>query len=297
MKKTKEPTLRVLMATSDKDVADMKKAAKVGKPPMYFSLPKGSNKGGSKDDAVIFTHEGLHAYAKILTGPDPDQSFGKRPVWRAKVGEIQLVPFTENAIIEKRIPEWKWINHPRRSFCTPDHEIAQKLRELVNERLGKNVASSNAISAIDNDTAATKSGAGYQSDKAKRDTCENYAMNWARKHYEKKGFTVETKSTTHPFDLLCINGAIIIHVEVKGTTTDGSEVELTIGEVKDARNKSWRSDLFVVSNIELTPLGKTYIPSGGEEFFFANWRPEVKDLEAIRYRYKVPASAPIRNRK
>lgn len=291
-------TLRVLMATSDQDVADLKeKATSDGR--MFFSLPM---KSRPNDDAVIFTHEGLYAYAKILTEPEPDHSFGKRPVWRAYVGEIKLIrpviktdEITGNDELEPAVEGWKWPTHPRRSFCTPAEEYAKTLRELVYKRLGKRVAPAK-LSQQDNEdaTSAKSSSAGYQSDQAKRDACEDYAMVLAEKHYKKKGFTVENKSSTQSYDFLCTKGKLVVHVEVKGTTTDGSEVELMIGEVKNARAKGWRTDLFVVSNIKLKKTNDVFVPSGGKERVLEDWQPDEEDLLAIRFRYKVPPPARAR---
>ncbi len=287
-------TLRVLMATSDEDVAEMEEKAGTHRT-MSFALPKDSNKDGAKDEAVIFTHDGLYAYAKILGVPRPS-NFRQRPAYRAPVGQIELIdPLITNAEIETAVEGWNWWRHPRRSFCTPAEEHAKTLRELVYNRLGKRVAPAK-LSQQDNEdaTSAKSSSAGYQSDQAKRDACEDYAMVLAEKHYKKKGFTVENKSSTQSYDFLCTKGKLVVHVEVKGTTTDGSEVELTIGEVKNARAKGWRTDLFVVSNIKLKKTNDVFVPSGGKERVLEDWQPDKEDLLAIRFRYKVPPPARAR---
>lgn len=281
-------TLRVLMATSEEDVATMNKSAKTGKPPtMNFALPKHS---ALNDECVIFTHEGLYAYAKVLGKPE-ESTFRQRLAYRAPVGRIELIKpsIITNTEVEDAVDGWNWLKHPRRSFCTPADEHAKALLELVYKRLGKRVAPAKRSRPDVEDTATAKSsGAGYQSDQAKRDACENYAMGRAEKRYKEKGFTVENKSPTESYDLLCTKGKQVVHVEVKGTTTDGSEVELTKGEVESARVKGRRTDLFVVSNIKLKEINGEFTPSGGKERVFENWQPAQEDLIAIRFRYKVP---------
>jgi len=45
-------------------------------------------------------------------------------------------------------------------------------------------------------------------------------------------------SKTKPYDLYCIRGAEVLHVEVKGTQTSGEDIILTAGEVEFATR--WR---------------------------------------------------------
>ena len=73
----------------------------------------------------------------------------------------------------------------------------------------------------------------------------------ARAWYESEGFVVEDTSGTCPYDLRCTKGDAEVRVEVKGTRGDGSTVEVTIGEVVNARGNGWRTDLFIVSRIEI----------------------------------------------
>lgn len=56
-------------------------------------------------------------------------------------------------------------------------------------------------------------------------------------------------SKHRPFDLLCRDGALEGHVEVKGGTGEAAEIRLTIGENENARTPGWRTGLFVVHRI------------------------------------------------
>jgi len=126
----------------------------------------------------------------------------------------------------------------------------------------------------------------YQDDPKKRKCTELYSVKKAWEHYSRLGFSIIEKGK--PFDLLCTRGALVVHVEVKGTTGNGDVVILTKNEVKDARDEAWRSDLFIVKNIVLTVDGDSWTASGGVNVLHEAWIIEEKDLEPSEFLYKVP---------
>lgn len=126
----------------------------------------------------------------------------------------------------------------------------------------------------------------YQDDPEKRKRTELFAVKRACEHYSKLGFSIVEKGK--PYDLLCTRDELIVHVEVKGTTGNGSVVILTKNEVKDARDDSWRSDLFIVKNIVLTADGDSWSPSGGDDVLYEAWVLDEEDLEASEFMYRVP---------
>jgi Zn-dependent M28 family amino/carboxypeptidase len=133
--------------------------------------------------------------------------------------------------------------------------------------------------------------AGYEKDPAKRREVEKRAMKLATDHYEAAGFSVKDVSKENlGYDLRCTGKKKEVHVEVKGTTTNGARVELTINEVNHARMSACpcRADLFVVSKIKVMKTKDRPIASGGVSRPFENWKPEDEDLAPIRFRYKVP---------
>lgn len=127
---------------------------------------------------------------------------------------------------------------------------------------------------------------GFENDPEKRKCIEQYAVQIAIKHYQNQGFSVTEKGK--PYDLLCVKGTQIVHVEAKGTTKSANAIILTRNEVLDARDSSWRSDLFVVRDIELTYFDGVWEASGGENLTFEGWEPEEKDLTPIQYQYMLP---------
>lgn len=123
-------------------------------------------------------------------------------------------------------------------------------------------------------------------DSEKRAVIEKYAVQLAKEFYLNIGFDVEERGK--PFDLLCRTDGLEVHVEVKGTTGSGSRVILTRNEVRDARNTTWRSDLFIVRDIELSTLGATWIANGGSIHRIEAWVPVDEDLSATEFEYNVP---------
>jgi Domain of unknown function (DUF3883) len=106
-----------------------------------------------------------------------------------------------------------------------------------------------------------------------RRAVELRAMDVARTHLASSWPEVEDVSARKPFDFLCSNGEQILHVEVKGTTLDGSVVLLTRNEVEHARTHSGSTALMVVSRIELNALDDgSVVASGGKLRTFEPWK-------------------------
>jgi len=79
------------------------------------------------------------------------------------------------------------------------------------------------------------------------------------------GWQVVDRSIDHPYDLFCQRASEKLHVEVKGTTSDGAAVLLTPNEVEFARYASPEMALLVVSQIRLSADSDgAVIASGGD---------------------------------
>lgn len=137
------------------------------------------------------------------------------------------------------------------------------------------------------DTDFESSTQGYESDPVLRRVIEQYAVAWARNHYLSNGYCVTELGK--PYDLFCERDGESLHVEVKGSRSMLSSVILTVNEVKDARDSSWRSDLFIVEGIcidvsnEAKPLA-----SAGNARVLRNWNPKDADLSPNRFSYDLP---------
>src|SRR5262249_44640259 len=119
-----------------------------------------------------------------------------------------------------------------------------------------------------------------------RTAVERHAMKRAIAYYKKEGFAVTNTSAHAPYDLKCVRRGTEVRVEVKGTSGDGSEVEVTAGEVENARGDAWRTDLFIVRKSR-TEAGRRPPASGGVPRRIKGWCPSRKDLIPTNYRCRV----------
>jgi hypothetical protein len=133
-------------------------------------------------------------------------------------------------------------------------------------------------------------GQGFVADARTRKAIEDRAMDLAIRYYQRLTGHVENTSRVQPYDLWCPTHSPEIRVEVKGSTRKVAEVQLTVGEVKNAEGGPWRTDLFVVSNIQLQPGPDGPQARGGEARVFTSWRPEERDLEPLSFRYRLSRS-------
>ncbi|WP_437613347.1 EVE domain-containing protein [Sorangium sp. So ce834] len=135
-------------------------------------------------------------------------------------------------------------------------------------------------------------GQGREVDPAVRRAVEARAMTLAEEYYRERGFNVENTATTEPFDFRCTCGELEVRVEVKGTQSAGETIELTSGEVENARGTGWRTDLFVVRWIEVTRVDGMPVASGGTLRVVQGWKPADEHLTPIRFQYAVPPLGP-----
>jgi hypothetical protein len=140
-------------------------------------------------------------------------------------------------------------------------------------------------------TASGRRGQGLISDPAVRKAVELRAMALAKEHYGRgRPFArVEDTSATRPFDLRCIaHDGVETRVEVKGGTGNLDEVRVTAGEVDNARGTRWNTDLFLVSNIEVSFSPSGFQASGGQVRLITGWRPQTQDLKPLAFTCRLP---------
>jgi hypothetical protein len=134
-----------------------------------------------------------------------------------------------------------------------------------------------------------RGGQGFISDPAVRKAVEQRAMDLARNHYQAIFPVVKNTATMKPYDFSCLGrDGSEVRVEVKGSTGEAAEIRLTVGEVENARDRSRRTDLFLVTGIvvEQTPDGPR--APGGNVRIVEAWVPKADDLFPSVYRYRVP---------
>jgi hypothetical protein len=130
-------------------------------------------------------------------------------------------------------------------------------------------------------------GQGFRADAAARRAVEMHAMAVATELLEADSWDVVDVSATHSYDLECTRNGETLHVEVKGTTGDGSSVLLTPGEVRHARDHG--AALVVVSQIvlESDPESGERLASGGEPEVLNPWDVDADgELIPTGYEYR-----------
>jgi len=151
-----------------------------------------------------------------------------------------------------------------------------------------------AARALIDEQAGRARGQGFRVSSQTRRAIEEHAVGLAIAHFaddkvEGGGWDVENVGATRSYDLHCTRGDAELRVEVKGTTSDGSDVLLTPNEVAHARDHYPRVALFVVSRITLTDLNDgTVAPSGGNVRVVWPWRIDDGALSPVGYAYAVP---------
>lgn len=128
----------------------------------------------------------------------------------------------------------------------------------------------------------------YQNDPRVRAAVERHAVAHAVEYFVAKGFAVEDVGSFAAYDLHVTRATETRHVEVKGSAGPADSVELTAGEVNNARAHQ-PTDLYIVSRIEWwrEPDGSV-TTGGGNDRLLSNWTPQPEDLAPTSYRYTVP---------
>lgn len=161
--------------------------------------------------------------------------------------------------------------------------------DFVDDYRASDILSDPAAAAQGESATATEEalaqakGQGFARSPEQRKALEERSMSAAKKYFSNRGFAVEDVSKRRSYDLLCKRGPKELHVEVKGTTTDGDVIVLTNNEVKHASDKRNSCVLFVLHSIHLK--GKKAI--GGKPFLLEPWKPRHALLTPVSYTYHL----------
>ena len=129
---------------------------------------------------------------------------------------------------------------------------------------------------------AQSQGQGFARTREEREAIERHAMDAAEKHFRSLGYDVEDVSARRSYDLLCKKGTSELHVEVKGTTTNGNTVVLTNNEVKHACDSKNSCSLFLLHSIRL----EKHRAVGGKKILLEPWQPKSANLTPISFTYR-----------
>lgn len=126
---------------------------------------------------------------------------------------------------------------------------------------------------------------GFNVDPKMRLAVERHAVQQAIAHYKANGYEVEERGK--PYDLRCTKGIEILHVEVKGTQTEGEEILLTPNEVAFATNHRDSMELFVVSSCAAVSSNGAIDVTGGHIRILRPWRIDPVALMPTGYSYSL----------
>ena len=131
-------------------------------------------------------------------------------------------------------------------------------------------------------------GQGFGLSTSERRIVEGHAMGLAIRYFGRDWGSVQDVSATRSYDLLCSRYKEQLRVEVKGTTTYGSEIVLTRNEVIESGTSGYA--LFVVSEIVLDRSGEHTAAHGGVARLFHPWSAEPDALRPISYQCSIDHS-------
>jgi nucleoid DNA-binding protein len=121
---------------------------------------------------------------------------------------------------------------------------------------------------------------------AQNKVIEQHAVNLVRKYFEDQlHFTTADVGTEESYDVRAVKADQVLKIEVKGTTSDGSQIVLTYNEVELHKVEHPNNALAVVKHIILDRTGPN--ASGGELHLVMPWAVEQERLRPIAYRYQL----------
>lgn len=129
-------------------------------------------------------------------------------------------------------------------------------------------------------------GQGFQLSSLDRRALESHSVGMATSHFEAKGWTVKDVGAKESYDLFLKRGNERLHVEVKGTTSEGRQVLLTRAEVERQRELAPENALVVVHSIRLDRSVSPPTASGGVLRCTSPWKIAEEDLTVVSYIYR-----------
>jgi hypothetical protein len=122
---------------------------------------------------------------------------------------------------------------------------------------------------------------------AENKAIEQRAVEVTRTHFEKLGFITKDVGLIESYDVHASMDGQEVKIEVKGTTSDGSDVVLTSNEVDLHIADHPRNALAIVRHIRLLRDEKNPTAVGGELILEMPWQVDPARLQPIAYRYRT----------
>jgi len=120
---------------------------------------------------------------------------------------------------------------------------------------------------------------------AENKAIEHRAVQVVRDELESQGFATEDVGATRPYDIHAVRGGDVIKVEVKGTTTDGTQIYLTANEVDLHLAEHPNNALAIVRRILLETVDDKPVATGGDLELTMGWELDPEQLKPVAYTY------------
>lgn len=187
-------------------------------------------------------------------------------------------------------PDGVWVEGlgsiPRNETVHAVFEVSHDYFNAIKKKLMTVQAVQEDESVLDALESSHAKSQGFQLDSKVRKALDEYAMNAAKTFFSEKGYAVEDRSKTQPYDLHCVGKKGVLYVEVKGTKTAGGGVLLTAGEVRFARDHQGQMVLFVLHSISVEEGGN--VLAGGDVRLIQPWDVNKGSLNPTHFMYDVP---------
>jgi len=131
--------------------------------------------------------------------------------------------------------------------------------------------------------SARSAGQGFVLTSAERRAIELHSVRAATEYFTAQGWSVKDVGATRSYDLHLRRGREKLHVEVKGTTSDGSQVILTRAEVERQREFAPNNALVVVYAIGLDRNMDPPLTTGGTLHCTSPWPINEESLTVVSY--------------
>ena len=122
---------------------------------------------------------------------------------------------------------------------------------------------------------------------AQNKAIDQRAVEVTRAHFDGLNYETEDVGSTESYDIKATKDGQTIKIEVKGTTSDGSDVVLTLNEVELHETEHPSNAFAIVRHITLDRNGHQPTATGGELVLEMPWKLDPDRLRPIAYRYRT----------
>jgi hypothetical protein len=227
----------------------------------------GNDWKGERTAAIVVSDEG--SFWKVF----PDGSFEPINASQAEAYASRLAGRWSPRTLEKM------------GYDVPGPESARGQHETIHVGAFNSPEVQDALDAIDEVGHPRRTRPPTRLTTAENKAIEQHAVDLVRRHFEAEHYTTTDVGATESYDIYAVKADHEAKIEVKGTTSDGSEIVLTYNEVELHKAEHPNNALAVVKRIILDRTGPT--ARGGELQLLMPWDLRPERLRPIAYRYHI----------